>query len=63
MRCQQCKHFIKTYDGEGWCSNPKYSGLVVMTTNMEICRGNGYVRGNESPPSPPSAAEESPRTP
>lgn len=63
MRCQQCKHFIKTYEGEGWCSQPKYSGIVILTTNVENCRGNGYVRGTESPQSPPSVAEENPHTP
>lgn len=63
MRCQQCKHFIKTYEGEGWCSQPKYSGIVIFSTNVENCRGNGYVRGTESPPSPPSAPEENQYTP
>ena len=63
MRCQQCKHLIKTYEGEGWCSNPKFSGIVIMTTGVELCRGNGYVRGNESPPPPPSDSEATPRTP
>jgi len=63
MRCEQCKYFIKTYEGEGWCSHPKYSGILIFTIKEEPCRGNGYVRGNEPVRTPPSAAEETPRTP
>lgn len=63
MHCEQCKYFIKTYEGEGWCSNPKYSGILIFTMKSEPCRGNGYVKGNESPQYRPPAIEESPRTP
>jgi hypothetical protein len=63
MRCESCKHFIKTYEGEGWCSHPKYSGIVLTSFNQEICRGNGYVRGSEPVRIPQSAAEETPRKP
>jgi hypothetical protein len=63
MRCMQCKHFVKTYEGEGWCSNPKYSGLVILSTCSEPCRGNGYVKGIEQSPVGPVASEETPRTP
>lgn len=63
MRCPQCKYFIKTYEGEGWCSNPKYSGILIFTMKSEPCRGNGYVKGSEQSPAPMPAAEESPRTP
>ena len=63
MRCGQCKHFVKTYEDEGWCSHPRYSGLVLMLFDPERCRGEGYVRGNEPPPRPPAAPEETPHTP
>jgi hypothetical protein len=63
MRCPQCAHFVKTYEGEGWCSQPRYSGLIILTIKSEPCYGNGYVRGNESPQYQPPATEENPRTP
>lgn len=63
MRCQSCKYFIKTYEGEGWCSNPKYSGIVLVHFSEELCKGHGYVRESSLPPTPPPAAEETPHTP
>ena len=48
MRCGQCNNFIKTYDGEGWCSHTKYSGIVMLHLNEEFCRGHGYIKGSES---------------
>jgi hypothetical protein len=63
MRCAQCQHFIKTYEHEGWCSHPKYSGLVMFSAGYELCRGNGYVRGSEPPPLLPSDSVETPHTP
>lgn len=63
MRCTQCTHFVKTYEGEGWCSQPRYSGLVILSTGSEICRGNGYVKGSEQSPAPMPAVEATPRKP
>lgn len=63
MRCPQCKHFVKTYEGEGWCSHNRYSGLIILSTGSEPCRGNDYVKGTEQSPAPPPVAEENPRKP
>lgn len=63
MRCAQCQHFIKTYEYEGWCSHPKYSGLVMFSAGYELCRGNGYVRESGPLPPPPSDSVETPHTP
>lgn len=63
MRCAQCQHFIKTYEEEGWCSHPKYSGLVLFSTGSEPCRGNGYIKGSELPPSQLFDSVETPHTP
>lgn len=63
MRCSQCKHFIKTYEGEGWCSHPRYSELVILSTGREPCRGNGYVKGNELSPANSPVPEETLRKP
>ena len=63
MRCPQCKHFVKTYEGEGWCSHPRYSGLIILTIKSEPCYGNGYVRGSEHLPSPRADSEATPHTP
>ncbi len=61
-RCLQCKHFIKTYEDEGWCSNGKYSGFMEVNFNEERCKGEGFVRGNEPPRTQPSESEANPRT-
>ena len=44
MLCKSCKHFVNTYEGEGWCSHPRYAGLVLFSTGSEPCRGNGYAK-------------------
>lgn len=62
MRCGQCNNFIKTYDGEGWCSHPKYSGMVMLDAKDESCQGHGYVKGIEPQRIPPSGFEESQHT-
>jgi|LauGreDrversion4_2_1035121.scaffolds.fasta_scaffold175706_3 hypothetical protein len=61
-RCQQCRHFIKTYEDEGWCSNGKYSGFIEVKFNEERCKGEGFVRETELPLTQPSAPEANPHT-
>lgn len=63
MLCKNCKHFVHTFEGEGWCSHPRYAGIVLFSTNSELCRGNGYVRETEPLRSPPPAPEATPHTP
>jgi len=62
-RCAQCRHFIKTYEDEGWCSHPKYSGFVAVQFNEERCQGHGFVKENESRLSPPVEPAKSLHTP
>ena len=63
MDCPQCKHFIKTHEEEGWCSHPKFCGIVIFSTGIHPCSRNGFVRGSEPPRSQPAASEETPRKP
>jgi hypothetical protein len=59
-RCIECRHFIKTYEDEGWCSHSKYAGFVAVKFNDERCQGHGFVRESELRPLPPSASVETP---
>jgi len=56
-RCAQCRHFIKTYEDEGWCSHSKYSGFVAVQFNEERCQGHGFVKENERLLPQPSGSE------
>ena len=61
-RCTQCRHFVKTYEDEGWCSHPKYAGFVAVKFNEERCKGHGFVRETAPPQSLPSGSEASQHT-